>query len=119
MKKMIIAILLFPLSAFALNVYAESPVFLTTIPVECEQVKEQLSKVQLPKGFKITVNEAHKRAIKASNIIKPCASKLEQAIYHDNKYYYFTNTVLFPAGAPFPEKFEKVDGITSEAVSNF
>lgn len=119
MKKIIIAILLFPLSAFALNVYAASPILLTTIPVDCEQVKEQLSKVQLPKGFKITVTEAHKRAIKASNIIKQCASKLEQAIYYDNKNYYFINTVLFPAGAHFLEKFVKVDGITGEAVSNF
>jgi hypothetical protein len=118
MMRRIILILFFAASVFIANVSSADPIYLTTIPLDCNSIAEQLHKLGTPKGFNISVYQAHKLAMKASGIIKPCGSKLEQVIYIDNEYYYFTNSVLI-GKLIFADKFVKVNGITGKAVSNF
>jgi hypothetical protein len=119
MRRNIISILVFAATLFAVAESYVEPLYLTTIPLDCERVGQHLKDLETPNGFKVSLYEAHILAMKASNIIKPCASKLEQAIYFDNQYYYFTNSVLFYGKHSFPDKFVKVNGFTGEAISNF
>jgi hypothetical protein len=95
------------------------PLYLTSIPTNCNLVTDYLKKVATPKKFKISVLEAYGLAMKARGIIKPCASKLEQSIYFENKYYYFTNAVLVIKGQPFPTKFVRVNGLTGKTKGTF
>ena len=118
MMRNIILIMFFAFSVFATSVSSAAPIYLATIPLDCNSVEEQMHKLGIPRGFKISAYEAHNLAMKASSIIKPCASKLEQVIYIDNEYYYFTNSVLI-GKLSFADKFVKVNGITGKAVSNF
>lgn len=119
MKNNLISILVITV---VLSLVAEGhagPIYLTTIPTRCEIVAGHLKKIATPKGFKISVFKAHELAMKASGIIKPCASKIEQVVYFDNQYYYFTNSVLILKGQTFPNKFVRVDGLTGQAINIF
>ena len=57
--------------------------------------------------------------MKKSGIIKPCASKLEQVIYVDSEFYYFTNSVLLLGKQSFTDKAVKVNGTTGKTTSGF
>lgn len=103
---------------FADRLYA-APKVLAKIPVQCDKVEMDLKSIKTPAGFKISVYKAHQLSMKPDGIIKPCASKLEQVIYFDNKYYYFTNSILFYGKTGFPNKFVRVSGITGETKSTF
>ena len=114
MKKILAIFLLIYSSAL----FAE-PVFLSKIPLECEKVEITLGRIDAPNGFNISVLKAHKLAMDSSNVIKPCASKLEQVIYIDEKYYYFTNSVLTLGKVNFTSKSVKVDGRTGKTINGF
>jgi hypothetical protein len=119
MKKFLISILVITtILSLVVEGHAD-PIYLTAIPIRCEIVAGHLKNIATPKEFIISVFKAHELAIKASSIIKPCASKLEQVIYFDNKYYYFTNSVLIHKGQPFPNIFVRVDGLTGQTTSTF
>jgi len=95
------------------------PSFLTKIPTECSKVRNVLDAIKLPSGFHISPNEAHRLTMKKSGIIKPCASKLEQVIYVDSEFYYFTNSVLLLGKQSFTDKAVKVNGTTGKTTSGF
>jgi len=104
---------------FFSSILLAEPVYLETIPLQCNEVEPHLTNIQTPQGFNISPLNAHKLAMAASGIIKPCASKLEQVIYIDSTYYYFTNSVLVHPKIRFPTKAVKVNGITGEAINGF
>lgn len=118
MKQTAFLIIFTLVSLFVASLVSADPIFLTTIPLECNKVEEHLHQVVTPNGFKVSVLDAHKLAMKASTVIKPCASKLEQTIYVDKQYYYFTNSVLI-GKRNFADKFVKVDGFTGVVESTF
>jgi hypothetical protein len=115
LMKRILALLILVFSTIAFA----NPTYLVDIPINCETIESELNNIAAPAGFKISPLEAHKIAMKTSNIVKPCASKLEQVIYHDSEYYYFTNKVLVSKKMGFKNKAVKVNGITGEASSGF
>ncbi len=103
-----------------ISVYVQSePELLLSIPLECTEVNSTLSKAKIPNGFTISVVEAHIIAMQTTNIIKPCASKLEQVILYDSENYYVTNSVnlLKKNRNNFPAV--KINGKTGVAINDF
>lgn len=119
MKEKIYIVIVQVMFLFIIGCAHSDPIFMTTIPLPCEKVEIELKSIKTPRGFKVSVYEAHKLAMKPDGIIKPCLSKLEQVIYYDDQYYYFTNSILFYGKTGFPKKFVRVDGRSGESLTTF
>ena len=113
--KLILSIVAILISPYVIG----SPEYLASLPLNCDSVDEILSEINRPEGFSISVLEARNIAITEEPIIKPCASKLEQVIYIDSEYYYFTNSILLNKKNGFPEKAVKIHGKTGEVINGF